>query len=424
MSGQQGTAAAADPIVLAAELADCEAKPVCVQHARSPHVAHSIGSCFDPLHAVTMSLYGDFAVVPGEKPANPASLSSIKLLQDHLRLKQRDKRDINKKRPSHRPATSFKTESALLPAFIADDVRSTGSLLGGDWDVSQEYDPFKPNDYEKIVREKREERRRNEQVIQVTAKKRLVGPYTSDDEDDESALSSPSTNPHATTPAKVGAAIPPPKDLTTCSEPGTAAVIAGNAGISTTAAKIMMKMGYKEGSGLGKEEQGMAKPLEAIKTGKKQGVITHGLWSTDKDFAVPPVVVKEQFLQPPTPSTSTSASTGTDESKKITEMMRNPTRVVLLTNMVGPGEVDDDLEPETKEECGKYGEVVKCVIFEIPGPAVKAEDAVRIFVEFKRVESAIKAVVDLNGRFFGGRTVRASFYDLDRFRNFDLIDVK
>ena len=33
--------------------------------------------------------------------------------------------------------------------------------------------------------------------------------------------------------------------------------------------------------------------------------------------------------------------------------------------MVGPGEVDDDLEPETAEECSKYGKVMKCVIFEV-----------------------------------------------------------
>ena len=57
--------------------------------------------------------------------------------------------------------------------------------------------------------------------------------------------------------------------------------------------------------------------------------------------------------------------------------------------MVGPGEVDSDLEPEIKEECnGKYGDVQSVIIFEIPN--VVAEEAVRIFVEFKRVESAIK----------------------------------
>ena len=57
--------------------------------------------------------------------------------------------------------------------------------------------------------------------------------------------------------------------------------------------------------------------------------------------------------------------------------------------MVGPGEVDDDLEPEIKEECnGKYGDVASVMIYEIPGAV--PEEAVRIFIEFKRVESAIK----------------------------------
>lgn len=82
--------------------------------------------------------------------------------------------------------------------------------------------------------------------------------------------------------------------------------------------------------------------------------------------------------------------------------------------MVGPGDVDEELEPEVKDECNtKYGDVIKVLIFEIPN--VNHEEAVRIFVEFKRIESAIKAVVDLNGRFFGGRQVKAGFYDVEKF---------
>ena len=42
-----------------------------------------------------------------------------------------------------------------------------------------------------------------------------------------------------------------------------------------------------------------------------------------------------------------------------------PFFLLLFKNMVGPGEVDEDLEPETAEECTKYGEVEKCVIFEV-----------------------------------------------------------
>lgn len=96
-------------------------------------------------------------------------------------------------------------------------------------------------------------------------------------------------------------------------------------------------------------------------------------------------------------------------------------QVVLLKNMVGPGEVDDDLEPEVKDECnGKYGPVASVIIHEIPHE--NHEETVRIFVEFLRIESAIKAVVDLNGRFFGGRQVKASFYDTEKFDNLQLVD--
>ena len=89
--------------------------------------------------------------------------------------------------------------------------------------------------------------------------------------------------------------------------------------------------------------------------------------------------------------------------------------------MVGPGEVDSELEPEVREECqSKYGDVNKVVIREFFN--VPDDEAVRIFVEFKRIEAAIKALVDLNGRFFGGRQVKACFYDQEKFLNAELND--
>ena len=33
--------------------------------------------------------------------------------------------------------------------------------------------------------------------------------------------------------------------------------------------------------------------------------------------------------------------------------------------MVGPGEVDEDLQPEVTEECSKYGEVSNCLVYEV-----------------------------------------------------------
>lgn len=161
---------------------------------------------------------------------------------------------------------------------------------------------------------------------------------------------------------------------------------------SPIASQIMAKYGWKDGQGLGKQEQGINTCLQVEKTSKRGGKIIN------KD--------KESKAQ-------------ASESESLVSAMKNPSKVVLLRNMVGPGEVDEDLQPETAEECAKYGEVTKVVIYEIP-EGIDEEEAVRIFVEFQRVESAIKAVVDLNGRYFGGRTVKATFYNLDRFRCLDL----
>ena len=87
---------------------------------------------------------------------------------------------------------------------------------------------------------------------------------------------------------------------------------------------------------------------------------------------------------------------------------------------VGPGEVDDELEDEVASECAKYGTVTRVLIFEITEANFPHEEAVRIFVQFERAEETTKALVDLDGRFFGGRIVKAIFYDEDRFGRTEL----
>lgn len=87
---------------------------------------------------------------------------------------------------------------------------------------------------------------------------------------------------------------------------------------------------------------------------------------------------------------------------------------------VGPGEVDDELEDEVGSECAKYGTVTRVLIFEITEPNFPTDEAVRIFVQFERSEETTKALVDLDGRYFGGRIVRATFYDEDKFSKNEL----
>ena len=61
------------------------------------------------------------------------------------------------------------------------------------------------------------------------------------------------------------------------------------------------------------------------------------------------------------------------------------------------------------------------MIYEVVGGLVEPTEAVRIFLQFTRQESALKAFIDLNGRFFGGRSVNASFYSEERFCANDLV---
>ncbi|KAJ3258886.1 hypothetical protein HDU77_002114 [Chytriomyces hyalinus] len=91
------------------------------------------------------------------------------------------------------------------------------------------------------------------------------------------------------------------------------------------------------------------------------------------------------------------------------------TRVVLLQNMVGPGQVDDELKDETAAECSKFGPVERVEIYEAKRGSVRAEEAVSIFVKFKTPDAAMEAKSKMDGRFFGGRQVRAIFFPETRF---------
>ncbi|CAG8457562.1 10319_t:CDS:2 [Paraglomus occultum] len=170
------------------------------------------------------------------------------------------------------------------------------------------------------------------------------------------------------------------------------------------AQRMLAKYGWQEGQGLGKSEQGISEPLIVQKTDARTAIISNVSTNSTARFS---------------DSLATKANTvDRTNSPPDTETM---SRVVLLTNMVGPGEVDDMLQEETADECNeKYGTVERCLIFEVPNGQLSDDEAVRIFVKFVGQEAAIKAKRDLNGRFFGGRAVTARFFDEGRFDRLDL----
>ena len=98
----------------------------------------------------------------------------------------------------------------------------------------------------------------------------------------------------------------------------------GSGNVSAVASKIMAKYGFKDGQGLGKGSQGMSTALVVEKTSKRGGKIIHekDLEYGDETSTPPPPDAQQQQAGP---------------SSSITDLMRNPSKVVLLRNMVGPG---------------------------------------------------------------------------------------
>ena len=60
---------------------------------------------------------------------------------------------------------------------------------------------------------------------------------------------------------------------------------------------------------------------------------------------------------------------------------------MVLRNMVGPEDLDDALESEVTDECGKFGAVNRVIIYqEKQSEEEDAEVIVKIFVEFSSTE--------------------------------------
>ena len=166
-------------------------------------------------------------------------------------------------------------------------------------------------------------------------------------------------------------------------EAAGAAARAPNAGGMSAAERMMAKMGYVRGKGLGKDEQGITTALAVDGAGVAgRGVIV----DADAERRCEARGRARDWARP-------RACTCVPPALTRGAKRRRRTRVVALSNMVGAGAVDAALRAETKEECSSFGKVLGVRIFERPvGGAVGEDDAVRIFVRFAEVRTRDRAV--------------------------------
>ncbi|XP_021751170.1 DNA-damage-repair/toleration protein DRT111, chloroplastic-like [Chenopodium quinoa] len=363
-------------------------------------------------------LYGDLpppsSTTEDEKPANPSASavwsSSAKMAPPTLRKPafttppsiMRSQAIISKPKP-------VKT-LASVPAEDPPSEALQPALVGVTSSVVEEYDPLRPNDYEEYRREKKRRAReaelkreleRRQQEEEEREKERSerdskVGISGEEAWRRRAAMSSSGGGgSHGGQPPRSPSPPGGSVDGFAIGKSDTVGLGVGAGGQMTAAQRMMAKMGWKQGQGLGKLEQGITTPLMAKKTDRRAGVIVNASETKQQQ--------QQQQQQ--------------QQEKKVKSVNFNgpPTRVLLLRNMVGPGEVDDELEEEVGSECAKYGTVTRVLIFEITESNFPSDEAVRIFVQFERSEETTKALVDLDGRFFGGRVVRATFYDEEKF---------
>lgn len=274
-------------------------------------------------------LYGDLpppSSVDEDKPSNSTVWSSsTKMAPPTLRKPSSvlpPPQSILRTQNKPKPANSILPKAtAMLPAVLVvvpEDIVQP-ALVGVTSTVIEEYDPARPNDYEEYRREKKRkametekrkelERRRQEEEERESEREREKERERERDIGDSrlNISGEEAWRRRAAMSAAVPRSPSPPSsgDGFSIGKSETGGLGVGAGGHMTAAQRMMAKMGWKEGQGLGRQEQGITTPLMAKKTDRRAGVIVN------------------------------ASDTKPEKKVKSVNFNGTPTRVLLLRNMV------------------------------------------------------------------------------------------
>jgi splicing factor 45 len=248
-------------------------------------------------------LYGDLpppTSAPGDddKPAASVWSSATKMAPPTLRKPSATFAPPTSLLRNPRPKTTTTTTTVQQP--VTTTSVHPAALVAVQSNVLEEYDPARPNDYEDYrkerlrrakdaeVRKELERRRRDEEEreqreaearlrLRDAEQSRASAALNISGEEAwmrraamsgggsvQSAAAAPSSPPQGEGAGGGGFTIP---------GSSTSGLGLGAGGQMTAAQRMMAKMGWKAGQGLGKQEQGITTPLVARKTDRRAGVI-------------------------------------------------------------------------------------------------------------------------------------------------------
>lgn len=140
---------------------------------------------------------------------------------------------------------------------------------------------------------------------------------------------------------------------------------------------MMSKFGWEAGKGLGASESGMTTALSVARA-PSAAASKRAVAKAKAKGEEPPSKEETKGMAGSRAKVVDSTREARLEAERVARG-GDPSRVVLLTNLVGIDDLDDDLSGEIAEEANKFGVVERCFVYVVPGET-RPEEMVRIFL--------------------------------------------